>query len=460
MKVANCSVIMESEKMISVVMPIHNEQEYLPYSLNALVKAPIDELIIVLDRCTDRSKQILENVKFPYKTVIIEKTWKNWRFPIAENFELGFSKARGDYLYTMAGDFVLDYKGQFNLNYFKNADILAYFYWNFDLHKYKLRQWYSNFLKKYLAGKTSNIPLKRTSGHIGFKREVWEKLHFRDVASEDGEFLRRALDNGFKFKYVPNLNNYHLRVDYSKEEQMFRGFLFAHRRVHRIRILLHSFINFCPYVWVAYQRETQSNWIKHFLVSSSFKMRNQIAKSLVPNIYKRGTQPTLRPTMVYANKTLGNKLVGVEIGVQDGLNALSILATMPIKMLYLIDPYQSWRGLHLAPTQREQDIHLENAKRNLASFQSQIKFILKKSENAVNDLPSDLDFVYVDGDHSYLNVKQDIELYYAKLRHGGVIGGHDYVSDYFGVKRAVDEFAEQHKIAVNNEERDWFFVKN
>ena len=36
------------------------------------------------------------------------------------------------------------------------------------------------------------------------------------------------------------------------------------------------------------------------------------------------------------------------------------------------------------------------------------------------------DFVYIDGDHSYIGAKSDLINYYAKVRHGGVIAGHDY----------------------------------
>lgn len=36
------------------------------------------------------------------------------------------------------------------------------------------------------------------------------------------------------------------------------------------------------------------------------------------------------------------------------------------------------------------------------------------------------DFVYIDGDHSYAGAKADLRNYYAKVKRGGVIAGHDY----------------------------------
>lgn len=41
-----------------------------------------------------------------------------------------------------------------------------------------------------------------------------------------------------------------------------------------------------------------------------------------------------------------------------------------------------------------------------------------------------VDFVYVDGLHDYDSVRQDIRLWYPKVRPGGIIAGHDYSEEY------------------------------
>jgi predicted O-methyltransferase YrrM len=38
-----------------------------------------------------------------------------------------------------------------------------------------------------------------------------------------------------------------------------------------------------------------------------------------------------------------------------------------------------------------------------------------------------LDFVYVDARHDYCGCMQDLEMYWPKLRPGGLLAGHDYV---------------------------------
>lgn len=58
-----------------------------------------------------------------------------------------------------------------------------------------------------------------------------------------------------------------------------------------------------------------------------------------------------------------------------------------------------------------------------------------------------LDLVFIDADHSYEGVREDIEAWFPKVKSGGWIGGHDYQNPdarfCFGVDRAVDEWIEE-----------------
>lgn len=50
------------------------------------------------------------------------------------------------------------------------------------------------------------------------------------------------------------------------------------------------------------------------------------------------------------------------------------------------------------------------------------------------------DFIYIDADHSYESVKQDLTIWLPKIKPSGWIGGHDYNNNNFpGVKQAIDE---------------------
>jgi predicted O-methyltransferase YrrM len=51
--------------------------------------------------------------------------------------------------------------------------------------------------------------------------------------------------------------------------------------------------------------------------------------------------------------------------------------------------------------------------------------------------------IHIDGDHSYEGVKKDLKLYWSKIKNGGMIINDDY--HWGGVKRAIDEFINNHK---------------
>jgi len=83
------------------------------------------------------------------------------------------------------------------------------------------------------------------------------------------------------------------------------------------------------------------------------------------------------------------------------------------------------------------------------------------SEDAVDHIPDNLDMVYIDGNHAYEYVKKDIELYYPKVKAGGIIGGHDIEGNSLGedVRRAVFEFAQKNNLSVHVEKPDWWILK-
>jgi hypothetical protein len=76
---------------------------------------------------------------------------------------------------------------------------------------------------------------------------------------------------------------------------------------------------------------------------------------------------------------------------------------------------------------------------NMKSFEN-VKNIKKKSDDAIIDLKEQqYDFVYIDGMHTYEQVKKDILNYKDLIKPGGFIGGHDYSDYWLDVVKAVDE---------------------
>ena len=55
------------------------------------------------------------------------------------------------------------------------------------------------------------------------------------------------------------------------------------------------------------------------------------------------------------------------------------------------------------------------------------------------------DFVFIDGDHDYETVKKDISAWMPKVKHGGILAGHDHTKSQPGVIRAICELVPNHK---------------
>lgn len=161
-----------------------------------------------------------------------------------------------------------------------------------------------------------------------------------------------------------------------------------------------------------------------------------------------------RPMTRFMIKNYSNKkLIGAEIGVEYGLNAKTMLKYISIEKLYLIDPYYDNQD-NISGDER-----YKKTKKYLAKYSNKIKFIRKTSEQALDDIPIELDFVYIDGAHNYNAIKKDIELYYKKVKKGGIIGGHDFWASEIGVCKAALEFAENNNLKLYGKLTDWWIIK-
>jgi hypothetical protein len=168
-----------------------------------------------------------------------------------------------------------------------------------------------------------------------------------------------------------------------------------------------------------------------------------------PDICKKtGTGPIaeLDSRPFFKNLLGWQDIVGAEIGVRYGCNALRILHNLDIKLLYLIDIKIT-----------------DHAKLNLAKFENKIKWIKAKSHEAYKEIEdSELDFVYIDGNHHYNHVRKDIQLYIPKVNIQGYIAGHDYKDNGLGnqVKKAVHSiFGDKVYTDENPDYWDWWIRK-
>jgi len=83
----------------------------------------------------------------------------------------------------------------------------------------------------------------------------------------------------------------------------------------------------------------------------------------------------------------------------------------------------------------------DTALKNIEPVKEFVNVIKGRSDDVYSQFENEsVDFLFIDGSHAYEAIKKDIELWYPKIKIGGVIGGHDYDQPTCGVKQAVDEY--------------------
>lgn len=119
--------------------------------------------------------------------------------------------------------------------------------------------------------------------------------------------------------------------------------------------------------------------------------------------------------------------VGAEIGTDNGRYTKWIFIKNKGVKIYCVDPYLAYDD-YVESHNREQeeiDQHFERAKQRLAEFN--VEFIRKTSMEAVKDFEDNsLDFVFIDGNHTFQYVVNDIAEWEKKVKIGGIVSGHDY----------------------------------
>jgi SAM-dependent methyltransferase len=144
--------------------------------------------------------------------------------------------------------------------------------------------------------------------------------------------------------------------------------------------------------------------------------------------------------------------VGAEVGVLGGGYATVLCEKIPGLKLFLIDKW----GLDEIRYRKYHQRKLVEAQSRLANYNCE--YIRKFSMEAVKDFADEsLDFVFIDADHHYHNVKDDIREWTKKVRKGGIVSGHDYKEFKFknpGVMEAVDEYVKEHGLKLELTEWD------
>lgn len=134
-------------------------------------------------------------------------------------------------------------------------------------------------------------------------------------------------------------------------------------------------------------------------------------------------------------KEFPENTIMAEIGSYAGESTKIFLESGKVKQLYAIDPWET--GYDDTDATSNSDFKLvENIfDKNVQGF-NVIKLKMTMTE-AFDKLP-EVDVIYIDGDHHYDAVNNDIVLSLRKIKSGGIICGHDYHSYGENIVKAVN----------------------
>jgi len=147
-------------------------------------------------------------------------------------------------------------------------------------------------------------------------------------------------------------------------------------------------------------------------------------------------------------KRAGDDLIGIEIGVLKGENIYMLLDQLPnVKKIIGIDNYEAHTDYDTVRTVEDMKNYEEVAKENLERFGERYSIIKEKSSDAaILFEPETIDFILIDGDHSYDGVKADLTAYYPLLKKRG----HMFIHDTFSqdVFNAVSDYRNENKLRM------------
>jgi hypothetical protein len=166
---------------------------------------------------------------------------------------------------------------------------------------------------------------------------------------------------------------------------------------------------------------------------------------------------------------------GVEIGVLAGKYSEVLCRANPNAQIYSIDSWTSYPEFPDFFEENSLSNYYNYAVKLLAQYKNN-KIIKKTSMEAIHDFPDEsLDFIYIDANHVFEYVFEDITQWAKKVRKGGIVAGHDFEEHMarraFGdVKVALDLYMRRANLDYifiagkrMSKNRDfilsWFFVK-
>ena len=229
------------------ILAVHNEEEYLPYSLASLKDCDVDRLILVFDRCSDGSSRVV-STSWTRPVLAIHREFKgSWRNSCAEAKAVGLNHADSDFVFMTDADLSVDCvalreaKVLLEHDLFEVVFLVYRQYSLFGSWTQRVRDEWINLL---------NILIRRLKIHptrTGVYLVRNDSIYLTDHPSEYDEATRQLRSTFIRSRSL------HLRPRYDVASQKARGrarAIMPHYGL--VKVLLSSLIDFQPFMFVGY----------------------------------------------------------------------------------------------------------------------------------------------------------------------------------------------------------------
>jgi predicted O-methyltransferase YrrM len=157
---------------------------------------------------------------------------------------------------------------------------------------------------------------------------------------------------------------------------------------------------------------------------------------------------------------------GVEVGVERGYFSEILCKANPDLKLFCVDAWQVYDGYRDHTRQEKLERYYNETIERLKLYN--VEILRGWSLDMAKNIPDNsLDFVYLDANHDFRHVIEDVDTWSRKVRKGGIVSGHDYnryrSSIECQVKDAIDAWGHAYKLKINvTGEPDfpsWWYMK-
>jgi glycosyltransferase involved in cell wall biosynthesis len=231
-------------------MCAHNEEKYVKRALESVFLQTVkpEKVIVVLDRCTDRTGEIAK--EFPVE--IVEKNENKWENPYAENLELARQRVDSEFYAIVDADVLLE-PSYFEalLKEIRDRDACIG-----GKVVTKSRTLLGRLLS--LWEKTYRVSLsKRPRGcALLIRRSILDMMGgFADVPAPDTYVQDKALEFGYETRIISKAKAYHTRdvtLKKAARAQFSAGVARYIQRKGFVRTFLHSLVRLRPFVFIGY----------------------------------------------------------------------------------------------------------------------------------------------------------------------------------------------------------------